>query len=264
MSDKDYYKILGVDKTATKEELKKSYRKLSKKYHPDLNPDNEEAEDKFKEINEAYGTLSDDNKRQKYDNPHHGFDPFASFFGGGFAGDPDPDFMRKRREAQRNAPRQGQPLKFAINVPLYKFILGEEHEFTVSYKEACHSCNGTGAIEVKDCDDCKGVGTKETVVVNNSFRSVQRRTCDRCAGTGVLTLKSCDACEGKKTHKVKDRKYKVKIESGYKDGMILKLVGQGRVGTNGGPIGDVLVKLNMDMPKVEGLTEDQIKVLKEI
>ena len=233
MADKrDYYEVLGVQKGASDDELKKAYRKLARKYHPDLNKDNPEAADKFKEVNEAYEVLSDKEKRAKYDqfgfagvDPSYGGgagaggfgggfdmgdlgDLFGSFFGGGFGGG---------RSSRRNAPQRGESIRQTVILSFEEAAFGCEKEISVNRIENCDECGGTGAA-----------------------RGTSPETCPNCRGTGKIIKKPCPKCGGQGRVR-KTRKFKVNIPAGIDDGQSIQQRGQGNVGVNGGPAGDLFV-----------------------
>ncbi|KON91308.1 molecular chaperone DnaJ [Rossellomorea marisflavi] len=253
MSKRDYYEVLGVDKGASKEEMKKAYRKLSKKYHPDINKE-ADAADKFKEVKEAYEVLSDDQKRAQYDrfghtDPNQGFggggagdfgggfggfeDIFNTFFGGGGGG--------RRRDP--NAPRAGADLQYTMTLSFEEAVFGKDTEIEIPREEECDTCHGSGAkpgTKVETCSHCQGSG-QLNVEQNTPFgRIVNRRVCHHCNGTGKQIKDKCRTCGG--DGKVqKRRKISVKIPAGIDDGQQLRVSGQGEPGINGGPAGDLYV-----------------------
>ncbi len=260
MADKrDYYEVLGVDKGAAPDEIKKAYRKLAKKYHPDLNPGDKAkvAEEKFKEASEAYEVLSDPEKKQRYDQfGHAGVDPnagggyggfgdfggfggfediFGSFFGGGFGGG------QSRRNP--NAPKRGRDLKYAVDLTFDQACFGCEIELNVSRTEKCDSCMGSGAekgTSASTCGTCHGTG-QVTTVQRTAFGNFQStRPCTACGGTGKVIKTPCKACRGEGSVR-KNSKIKVKIPAGIDNDQIISLSGQGDAGKNGGPNGDLLV-----------------------
>jgi molecular chaperone DnaJ len=249
MSKRDYYEVLGVSKNATKDELKKAYRKLSKQYHPDINKESN-ADEKFKEIAEAYEILSDDQKKAQYDQfghagPNQGFgggsdfngfggfeDIFSSFFGGGGTRRRDP-----------NAPRQGSDLQYTMTLSFEEAVFGKEVDVEIPREETCDTCHGSGAkpgTKPETCKHCQGSG-QLNVEQNTPFgRIVNRRVCNHCNGTGKEIKNKCHTCSG--TGKVKKRrKINVKIPAGVDDGQQLRVSGQGEPGVNGGPAGDLYV-----------------------
>ncbi len=246
MSKRDYYEVLGVSKDATDTEIRRAYRRLSKKYHPDINKE-PDAEEKFKEIAEAYEILSDDEKRAQYDQFGHagpqgfggggagfggfgGFeDIFSSFFGGG------------RRDP--NAPRQGADLQYTMTLSFEDAVFGKETMIQIPREETCETCNGSGAKQgttPETCSYCHGSG-QLNVEQNTPFgRIVNRRVCHHCQGTGKFIKEKCVTCGGE--GKVKKRKkINVKIPKGVDDGQQLRVNGQGEPGINGGPPGDLYV-----------------------
>lgn len=253
MSKRDYYEVLGVSKSASKDEIKKAYRKLSKQYHPDINKE-PDAADKFKEIAEAYDVLSDDQKKAQYDqfghtDPNQGFggfggqdfgggfggfeDIFSTFFGGGGGG--------RRRDP--NAPRQGADLQYTMTLSFEEAAFGKETEIEIPREETCDTCHGSGAkagTKVETCSNCGGSG-QMNVEQNTAFgRIVNRRTCNVCRGTGKHIPNKCSTCGG--AGKVKKRKkIQVKVPAGIDDGQQLRVSGQGEPGVNGGPAGDLYV-----------------------
>lgn len=253
MSKRDYYEVLGVSKSASKDEIKKAYRKLSKQYHPDINKE-PDAADKFKEIAEAYEVLSDDQKKAQYDqfghtDPNQGFGGFGgSDFGGGFGGFEDifNTFFgggggSRRRDP--NAPRQGADLQYTMTVSFEEAAFGKETDIEIPREETCDTCHGSGAkpgTHPETCQHCHGTG-QLNVEQNTPFgRVLNRRTCHYCNGTGKEIKDKCATCGGK--GKVQKRKkIHVKIPAGIDDGQQLRMSGQGEAGTNGGPSGDLYV-----------------------
>lgn len=263
---RDYYDVLGVSKTASDDEIKQAYRKLAKKYHPDLNPGNKEAEEKFKEVNEAYEVLSDKDKRSKYDQfGHAAFDPNAGFGGGGFSGFSGSGFtgsftgfddilnsmfgggFGRSSSSRPDAPMGGSDLQYRITISFEEAAFGCKKEIQYRREEVCGACSGTGAAtgsEAKTCPTCKGTGTVR-VQQNSFFGMVQStRTCDACGGTGKIIEKPCERCKGKGRVMVA-KTVTVNIPAGIDDGQTLRLGGKGGMGYNGGPDGDLLVTVSV-------------------
>ncbi len=263
---KNYYDILGVNRDASPKDIKKSYRKLSMKHHPDKNQGNKESEDKFKEINEAYSVLSNSEKRKEYDNPN----PFNVHTGATMGGFEDVfrrhmhNGMHFRNAPPENIPRRGRDLKYMKEVPIITLIRGGEIKFNVDYDDVCVTCNGSGAKETKQCNNCDGHGIVGEVSTQGGITFNTRRTCSTCSGRGREILHKCDICSGLGKTIIKDREIKVDIPPGTGDGQIRAYRGIGGKGTNNAPPGDLFVKLKMIMPNINTLTEEQIKVLESI
>lgn len=242
----NYYEILGVNKDATKEDIKKAYRKLSMKYHPDHNPGDKVAEDKFKELNEAYTVLYDEEKRNHYDNPN----PFRHI--NGMA----PFNFAKRR----NAPTIGSPIKKLLNIPIHKLIIGDNVELEITFMEFCDDCNGKGAKSFSKCTVCGGSGLKVEVKEFDGGYSQTAKVCPNCNSTGNIPEDTCDTCKG--TGKVETtKKIIVNIPSGHDIDNIICIRGEGRNGFNGGPKGDILIKIKPIMPKLDTITDEQKSIL---
>ncbi|MEH7236079.1 molecular chaperone DnaJ [Bacillus sp. JJ1562] len=251
MSKRDYYEVLGVSKSASKDEIKKAYRKLSKKYHPDINKE-ADAADKFKEITEAYDSLTDDNKRAHYDqfghtDPNQGFGGFGggADFGGGFGFEDifSSIFGGGARRRDPNAPRQGADLQYTMTLKFEEAVFGKETDIEIPREEECQTCHGSGAkpgTKPETCSHCSGSG-QVNVEQNTAFgRIVNRRVCHHCSGTGKFIKDKCSTCSG--SGKVKKRnKIHVKIPAGIDDGQQLRVAGQGEPGVNGGPPGDLYI-----------------------
>lgn len=254
MSKRDYYEVLGVDKGASKEEIKKSYRKLAREYHPDVNKD-EGAEDKFKEAKEAYETLSNEQKRAQYDQFGHagasgqgfggfgggqgasGFeDIFDMFFGGGGGRTRDP-----------NAPQQGADIQYTMVLNFKEAIFGKETEISIPKEEDCDTCHGSGAkpgTKAKTCSYCKGSGQLNTEQDTPFGRVVNRRVCHHCQGSGKIIPEKCHTCRGSGRVK-KQRKIQISIPAGIDHGQQMRVAGKGEAGVNGGPAGDLFVVIQV-------------------
>ena len=261
MADKrDYYEVLGVSKGASADEIKKAYRSLAKKYHPDLNPGDKEAEVKFKEVNEAYDVLSDDEKRQKYDQyGHAAFDPAAGGYGGGagfggFSSDFDfGDIFSSffggggSSRSRKNAPIPGEDVTVRITLTFEEAVFGCKKEINYSRIVECPDCHGTGAEDnsgVETCAACRGTGSV-TVQQQTILGYMQtQRTCQSCRGQGKIIKNPCKNCNGKKYIKV-SKKQTVTIPEGIDSNQKIIQRGQGSAGRNGGPAGDLIVEVTV-------------------
>lgn len=251
---RDYYEVLGVDRNASESEIKKSYRKLAMQYHPDKNPDNREAEEKFKEASEAYEVLHDSEKRKIYDQFGHeglsgrGFSGFASFddifqsFGDIFE-----DFFGfgAGRSARRDRTRaaQGADLRHDIQIELEDAAFGKEVEIQVQKYIVCIACNGSGAkpgTEPQICPACHGRGQ---ITRSQGFFSIST-TCGTCRGEGRVIKDACPTCQGS-GRSLRTKALTVKVPAGVDTGSHLRLRGEGEPGTNGGPAGDLYVVINV-------------------
>lgn len=252
MSKRDYYEVLGVSKSATKEEIRKAYRSLSKKFHPDINKD-EGAEEKFKEATEAFETLSDETKKANYDQFGHagasqGFGGGGAGFGGGGDGFGFEDifstfFGGNSRRQNPNAPRQGNDLQYTMTIDFMEAVFGKETEVDIPREEDCETCDGTGAKKgttPKTCTHCGGSGEINVTQNTPLGQMVNRRPCHYCDGTGQIIEDKCTTCHG--TGKVKKTStIKVSIPEGVDDGQRLRISGQGEPGHKGGPAGDLYI-----------------------
>ena len=261
MAKRDYYEVLGVDKNADEAAIKKAYRTLAKKYHPDVNPGDKTAEEKFKEVNEAYSTLSDPQKRAQYD--QFGQDgPQASGFGGagfgsdfgGFGGFDDifSSFFGGGRTAQNYGPIPGDDLRYDLTISFEEAALGCEKEINLVRDEECETCHGSGAkpgTEAKTCPNCGGSGT-ERVVTNTAFGRIQtQRTCSRCHGSGKIIDDPCPRCKGRGKVRTAKRRT-VKIPAGIDNGQVLTIRGQGGLGERGGQPGNLLIVITVKPHKI--------------
>ncbi|MBI4115118.1 MAG: molecular chaperone DnaJ [Candidatus Omnitrophica bacterium] len=249
---RDYYEVLGVSKQANPDEIKKAYRKLALKYHPDRNPGNKEAEEKFKEAAEAYAILSDPEKRAQYDQFGHslggsGFSGFQGFeesfrgFGDIF-GDLFDDFFGTERTRSRSAGgRRGSDLEVSVEITLEEAFTGREVSIQVPRRETCSACSGSGAAQGSKksvCPECRGTGE---IRVTQGFFSL-RRTCPRCRGEGERIDKPCPDCRGRGRVE-RTRKLNVKIPRGIDTDSRLKIMGEGEAGERSGPRGDLYVHI---------------------
>lgn len=262
MSKKDYYDVLGVSKTATADEIKKAYRKLARQYHPDVNKDNPEAAEKFKEASEAYSVLSDEQKRAQYDQFGHaafenggaggaggfgGFEGFGGFGGGGMEDIFDMFFGGQGRGARGSnaGPQRGADLRFDLEITFEEAAFGLEREISLYRDEQCPHCHGNGAehgSKVETCPECHGSG-EIRFTQNTMFGQMTNvRPCPKCHGEGKIISEPCKECRGQGTVK-KNKKLKVKIPAGVDNGSRLRVAGEGEAGVKGGPSGDLYVYL---------------------
>jgi len=258
---RDFYEVLGVQKSASADEIKKAYRKLAMKYHPDRNPDNKEAEEKFKEAAEAYEILSDDEKRSRYDqfgfagvDPNYGAgqggyggggfggfgdfgdlgDIFGSFFGGGAS------------RSNPNAPRRGENVGARLELTFEEAAFGCEKEVGAQRIENCSACSGSGSADgtVETCSYCRGAGQVRTTQNFMGMQMQSSTVCPQCNGRGKIIKTPCNTCRGKGKVR-RTQKIKVKVPAGVDDGQSVRVRGEGCVGTNGGPSGDLLVEIGI-------------------
>ena len=277
---RDYYEVLGVQKSATAEEIKKAYRKAAMKYHPDRNPGDKEAEAKFKEVGEAYEVLSDDSKRQRYDqfgfagvDPSYGGggngpygagfsgfgdfgdfgDIFGEFFGGG----------RSSRGRQQNAPRRGENIMSHLELTFEEAAFGCEKEVATQRIENCASCNGSGSSDgvTETCSHCGGRGQVRSVQNFMGMQMQSTTTCPQCSGRGKIIKNPCTTCKGKGKVR-KTNRVKVKIPAGVDAGQSVRVRGEGNVGTNGGVNGDLLVEIYIKRHAI--FTREDFDVLCEV
>lgn len=257
MAKQDYYETLGVSKNASEEEIKKAYRSLARKYHPDVNKA-EGAEDKFKDINEAYRILSDPEKKTQYDRfGHAAFENggagggFGGDFGGGFddLGDIFSDlfFGGGGGGSRSNRPRRGADLRYDMTIEFTEAAFGVEKKISIPRLEVCSHCHGNQAepgTPIKDCPDCHGSG-QQRVVQQTPFGQVQStRTCSRCRGQGKIVEKPCTKCNGEGRVR-NSSKITVKIPAGIDHGQIVRVAGKGEAGSNGGPYGDLQIVVHV-------------------
>ena len=263
---RDYYEVLGVEKGAGADEIKKAYRKKAMKYHPDRNPGDKDAEEKFKELGEAYEVLSDDDKRARYDqfgfagvDPNYGagqggyggqgFGGFGGGFGGfGDFGDIFGDLFggSARRGNAQNAPRRGENVGARLELTFEEAAFGVEKEVSYPRIENCAACNGTGSADgvIETCGNCRGTGQVRTTQSFMGMTMQSTSECPHCSGRGKIIKTPCTTCRGKgkvrRTHKVK-----VKVPAGIDMGQSIRASGEGNVGYNGGPNGDLLVEITI-------------------
>ena len=275
---RDYYEVLGVDKSAGADDIKKAYRKLAMKYHPDRNPGDKEAEERFKEAAEAYEVLSDDDKKARYDqfgfagvdpnygagqgNPYGGGfggfgdfgdlgDIFGSFFGGGSRG------------ASRNAPTRGENVGARLDLTFEEAAFGCEKEVTVARIETCAACSGSGSADgvVENCSMCRGTGSVRTTQNFMGMQMQSTSTCPQCNGRGKIIRTPCNTCKGKGKVR-RNQKIKVKVPAGVDHGQSVRVRGEGCVGSNGGPNGDLLAEIYIKRHPI--FTREDYTVLCEV
>ncbi|MDP3920899.1 MAG: molecular chaperone DnaJ [Candidatus Omnitrophota bacterium] len=255
---RDYYEVLGVARSATPDEIKKSYRKVALKYHPDHNPDDPHAEENFKEAAEAYAVLSDAEKRAQYDQFGHslggrgfqGFEDFADNFSGfgDIFGDLFEDFFGGsgggRGRGGGSRPRRGSHLEMLCPITLEDVLDGREVKLEIPRRETCSDCKGSGAAPGSKKTPCKDCGGHGEIRVSQGFFTL-RRTCPKCQGAGERIEKQCHVCEGQGQVR-QTRKLSVKVPAGIHDHSRLKVVGEGEAGTGGGPRGDLYVRIEIE------------------
>ena len=257
---RDYYEVLGVDKGADDASIKKAYRSLAKKYHPDMNPGDSEAEARFKEVNEAYDVLSDPDKRAKYDQyGHAAFDPsagggagfggfggfgdfgdigdiFGSFFGGGFGGS---------SRGRANAPTRGEDVSARVSISFEEAVFGVKKDVSFSKIQKCPDCSGNGAAkgtQPETCKSCGGSGQKRITQRLGGMSFQSTTTCNECRGTGKIIKNPCQNCRGTGYIKI-NKKLAVSIPAGIDDGERIAIRAQGCDGRNGGPAGDLIISV---------------------
>ena len=259
---RDYYEVLGVSRGASEDEIKKAYKKMARKYHPDLNPGDKTAEEKFKEVNEAYEVLSDADKKARYDQyGHAGVDPnfgaggfgggfdgsfdfgdlgdiFGSFFGGGFGGG---------RRTNPNAPQRGESIRMSIAISFEEAAFGCEKAVTVERYETCDTCHGNGCApgtSPEVCPDCHGTGTVQVRREAPMGVDATSSACPKCGGKGRIIHQPCKDCRGSGMVR-KKKTIQASIPAGIDNGQTISIRGQGNAGKNGGPAGDLLITITV-------------------
>lgn len=253
---KDYYEILNVSKDASQDEIKSSFRRLAKKYHPDLNPDNKEAEQKFKEVNEAYEVLGDPDKRRRYDtfgpegvNSQAGYGQGYGGFGDIFEDifDIFGDGFGQRSSSRRRGPVRGRDLRYNLDLEFEEAVFGIEKEIQIRKSESCRTCGGSGVkpgSQKETCNKCNGSGEVRYAQQTPFGQFVRVATCDQCGGTGEFIKDKCNTCSGT-GKEIRNKKIKIKVPAGVDTGSIISVRGEGEVGDRGGPPGDLFIYINV-------------------
>ncbi len=254
---RDFYSVLSVAKDADEKTIKSAYRKLATEWHPDKHQDEDkkkEAEEKFKEISEAYSILGDSEKKREYDSPEQG-----TPFGFSTTGNPfDILFnMSRNRSPAQPRPSRGQSIQLGIEIPLRESLFGSTHPISYPITSACARCSGRGGLEFDTCSECSGTGIKTVRAANMMMQT----TCDKCMGEGDSIKIPCLDCKSQGIQR-EFRKFSVVIPAGVNHKSVLKLAGQGGRGFNGGPPGDVLVQVSVQLPDISKLSEEEKETLK--
>jgi len=276
---RDYYEVLGVEKSASNDEIKKAYRKKAMQFHPDRNPGDKTAEEKFKEVGEAYEVLSDSDKRARYDQfGFQGVDPNfgagGAGFDGGFGGFGGFDFgdifgeffgggSSSRRAAANNAPRRGENVGVRLELTFEEAAFGCEKEVSAQRIENCSTCNGSGSADgvIETCSNCHGTGQVRTTQNFMGMTMQSNSVCPHCNGRGKFVKTPCNTCKGKGKVR-RSQKIKVKVPAGVDDGQSVRVRGEGCVGSNGGPNGDLLVEILIRRHPI--FTREGVDVLCEV
>ena len=268
MADKrDYYEVLGIDKSASDADIKKAYRVLAKKYHPDMNPGNAEAEAKFKEVNEAYEVLSDSDKKAKYDQfGHAAFDQSSGFGGGGYGGGYSTDFgdlgdifgsffggaFGGGGQRRRNGPQRGDDIQLRVTLSFEEAAFGAKKTITYTRLRKCPDCGGNGSEggqAPETCSACRGTGQVRTVHSMGGMQFQSTGTCEKCRGTGKIIKTPCSRCRGAGMER-ENKNLTVDIPAGIDHGEKIALRGQGCDGKNGGPTGDLIMQISVQSHKI--------------
>lgn len=271
MPKRDYYEVLGVEKDASDQDLKRAYRKLAKKYHPDLNPNDAEAEKNFKEVSEAYEVLSDSEKRAQYDRfGHEGMNQGAGFGGGGFGGgfgdfgdmfgDIFGDMFGGSRQ-RRRGPSRGEDIEVVVRITFREAASGIKKEIRINRDEECETCSGSGAkpgTEKKTCPTCHGTGEVQQVYKTPFGQMVKAGVCPTCKGVGEIIDDPCNKCHGSGKDK-RAKTFNIDIPAGVDTGSYIPIRGEGQLGEKGGPRGDLFVHIEVQPDDVFERDGDHIK-----
>jgi len=256
MAKRDYYDVLGINKRANPEEIKAAYRKLAVKFHPDKNPGDKNAEDKFKEASEAYGILSDKNKKENYDNfGHAAFENNGGGQSGGFGGfggsdfsdifeDFFGDFGGGRKNSRRSSNNRGSDLRYDLSITLEEAYSGKKQNIQFTTSDKCNTCKGSGSKPGFSADRCTYCGGSGKIRSNQGFFTVQQ-TCPQCSGSGEEITSPCNDCSGNGNKQI-SKKISVTIPKGVDDGTRIRLAGKGEAGTRGGASGDLYLFINVN------------------
>lgn len=264
VAKRDYYDILGVNRGAQPDEIKKAYRQLAKKYHPDLNKNNPQAEESFKEVREAYEILSDEGKRARYDQYGHagvdenGFEGFGRDFGG--FDDIFDMFFGGGGGRRRQGPARGADLQYNLEITFEEAAFGTKKDLHIPRTETCPTCKGSGAkpgTKAKTCSKCSGKGTVQFSQRTPLGSFVQTRTCDRCGGSGKIIETPCSECRGRGQVR-RERSISVTIPAGVDTGSRLRLSGEGEAGERGGTPGDLYVRIGVRPHKIFTRRNDDV------
>lgn len=263
MSKRDYYEVLGVSKDASEAEIKKAYRKIAKECHPDLNPDDKGAEQRFKDATEAYEVLTNADKKAQYDQfGHEGMGQGAGGFGGGFGGFSGAGFGDIFEDifdmfgggggSRRQGPTRGADIRYGMNITFEEAVFGTEKEIKIERTEDCSKCEGSGAkpgTDKKTCDKCGGSGQLRYTQSTPLGQMVRTASCDECDGTGEKIESPCDKCHGTGRER-KVKKLNIKIPAGVDTGSVISLRGEGEAGEKGGPRGDLYIHIEVEPHKI--------------
>lgn len=262
-TDKDYYTLLGIARDASQDEIKKAYRALAKKLHPDVNPEDPGAEDKFKDITAAYNTLSDPEQRKVYDRRYLSVPDFFSMFTDAFSqrmrGEAVVDFNFGFTKNQHTTPHVGAPFALNCIIPISDAIFGSKRKLTLKVMDICLDCQGLGATEFKECENCKGQGFLQVKTGN----VIQRGPCRSCKLTGKQPISPCTACQGQaQVERIITEEFD--IPKNTRDMTKLRLKGKGGYGARGGSNGDLYITIILQYPNPDNLSAEEIELFKQL